>query len=327
MGKFLTILGALFCFIMTGCTPDYRFVNGDTVYIEVPVYVDNEVPEDPGLVWVDSFIQVVSVNGIDILWIIDTSGSMNDNETQLVAGIEAMMNNLPTSGWRLNMIAADPKGYVDQQFPLVPGDTVTDAQTMYNNMTVGPREAGFAALETYFTYSTYAWTWLRNDAALLVVFVSDEEDQSTSEFATATDFINWYSTLRSNVYLASIVNLDPSESKCNVSSSYTGERYIDATNHFNGVVIDICSDDWSTGVRDSAVQLEPYESILLTHEPVEDSIRVFADGALFYDWYFDSSDNTVYFTVVPDAGVLVEVGYRYMPLDTGINSKKDTGNT
>ena len=60
---------------------------------------------------------------------------------------------------------------------------------------------------------------------------------------------------------------------------------------------------------------------------MEDSIRVFANGELYYDWYYDASDNTVYFDVIPDAGVLVEVGYRYMPLDTGADTGKDTANT
>ena len=327
MGKLLTILGALFCFMMAGCSPDYRFVNGKTVYVEVPVYVYEEMPEDPGLVWVDSITQVSSVNGIDIIWIIDTSGSMSNDSEKLLAGIEAMINNLPSSDWRLNMLSADPQGYTDQQFPLVPGDTVTDAEAMYNGMSRGGREAGFASLEKYVLEGSYASTWLRSDAALLVVFVSDEDDQSTTEFPLVSDFTTWYTSLRDSVYAASIVNLDPTESLCNNSDTYIGDRYIDATNHYNGVVIDICSDDWSTGVIYAAVQLDPYDSVELTHEPIEDSIRVFTDGQLYYDWYYDSSDNTVYFTVVPDAGVLIEVGYRYAPVDTGLDTGKDTGIT
>jgi hypothetical protein len=50
------------------------------------------------------------------------------------------------------------------------------------------------------------------------------------------------------------------------------------------------------------------------------TIRVFIDGSLNHDWYYAESDNTVYFTVIPSAGQLVEIGYRYIELDTG-----DTG--
>ena len=323
MGKLFAIVAAL-CSLMiiTGCSPDYSIVNPNTVYIEVPVYIENEVPEDPGLVWVDSFTQVYSVNGTDIIWVIDRSGSMSDDTTRVLAGIEAMMNSLPASGWRLNMISADPLGYNDQQFPLVPGDTITDAEAMYNASTKGGREAGFEALQSYIELGSYASTWMRWDAALLIVFVSDEEEQSTTAFPTVSDFTHWLDPLRTNIYMSSIVNLDPKESTCNANSVYTGQRYMDATGQYGGVIIDICSEDWSTGVRDASAQVDPYESIGLTHEPVEGSVRVFANGVLYNDWHYDSYDNTVYFDVIPDAGVLIEIGYRYIPVDTGI----DTGN-
>ena len=100
-------------FMVTGCSPDYGIVtNGtsETVYVEVevPVYVETEVPSDPGEIWIDSFIQPMSVDGVDILWVIDTSGSMNIYDDELLAGIEAMMNALPASGWRLAMTSNDP---------------------------------------------------------------------------------------------------------------------------------------------------------------------------------------------------------------------------
>ena len=51
------------------------------------------------------------------------------------------------------------------------------------------------------------------------------------------------------------------------------------------------------------------------------TIRVFINGALNHDWYYNSSDNTIYFTVIPSAGDLVEIGYLYYEsVDTG-----DTG--
>ena len=48
-----------------------------------------------------------------------------------------------------------------------------------------------------------------------------------------------------------------------------------------------------------------------------DSIRVFVNGTLNHDWLYTESENTVYFTVIPSAGELVEVGYRYIEPDTG----------
>ncbi len=89
--NYLKQLLVLVAAVLTGCTTnmDYHIVGSgteveteivyETVYeeIEVPVYIEVEVPVDPGLIWIDSFLQPQSVDGVDILWFIDTSGSMN----------------------------------------------------------------------------------------------------------------------------------------------------------------------------------------------------------------------------------------------------------
>ena len=324
--------------VLTGCTTnlDYHIVGTgteveteiiyETVYeeIEVPVYIEVEVPADPGLIWIDSFIQPMSVDGVDILWVIDTSGSMYRYDAELMAGIEAMLLALPESGWRLGMMSNDPgAASIEAQFPLVPGDDITDAEIMYQSMGRGGREEGFDASYEYLVNNAYAQTWLRHDAALLVVFVSDEEEQSDDHFPVVGDYIDWYARQRNgSVFLSSIVNIDPSVSLCNTNAYNNGDRYEEATNYFGGVIVDICSSDWSAGVADAASRLEPYEFIELTYEPIEESIRVFVNGALNYDWYYSSTDNTIYFTVIPGGNDLVEIGYRYFPEEGG-----DTGDT
>ena len=153
---------------------------------------------------------------------------------------------------------------------------------------------------------------MRHDAALLVVFVSDEEDQSNQSVG---EFVNWYAGLRSNVYLASIIHLDPADSLCNHSAFNTAYNSIAATNQLNGVIVDICSEDWAPGVTDASSQVEPHEFYRLTHLPSDlDEIRVFINGKLNSDWYYDLSDNTVYFTIIPSAEDLVEIAYFYLPL-------------
>jgi len=99
-----------------------------------------------------------------------------------------------------------------------------------------------------------------------------------------------------------------------------GERYKEATAMLGGVVVDICDVDWSAGVTDATHSIDPYEYLALTHKAETDSIRVFINGILNHDWYYQESDNTVYFTIIPSSGQLVEIGYRYIEQDTG-----DTG--
>jgi len=334
--------------IVAGCYTDYCIVTGKTkteyivvtetetitetvteeveVEVEVPVYIEIEVPvyiedtavDDPGLIWVDSFTQPNTVDGIDILWVIDTSGSMHRFDAQLMAGIEVMLGALPPTSWRLAMISNDPsRAVLENQFPLVPGDDILDAEAMYSAMGRGGREEGFDAVYEYVINNSYSATWMRPDAGLLVVFVSDEQEQSDDHFVDEYDFISWYGGLRGgSVFIASIVNHDTTETLCDyVSPIDVGTRYMDVTNAFGGNIIDICADDWTAGVADAAASVEPHESWTLSHTAVADSVRVFMNGSLvepgMITWTYSEVDNTVYFNTVPSGGTLVEIGYRY----------------
>ena len=325
--KKLLCLFVMAAMAVTGCqSPDYQVVYADKVteYVEVEtvVYVgDTGEPdviyvEDTGWndeIWVENFTQPMGADGVDILWIIDTSGSMSRYDPQLIAGIEAMMNALPESGWRLAMLSNSPdKAATEAQFPLVPGDDVEDALDMYSLMQRGHREEGFDSAYEYIVNNPYASTWMRSDAALLIVFVSDEEDQSDDHFPLVSDFTAWYSTQRmGSAYLASINNVETVDSVCVSSPSPIdiGHRYMEATNYFGGTVVDICSEDWSPGVTDASVQVEPHEEWPLAHDPKPSSIEVFLNGVPNTDWTYDSVENKVVFTVIPSGGVLVEIAY------------------
>jgi len=327
--------------LVAGCQqPDYAIITGEkgetvyveveiegeTVYIEVPEYIEVEVPVEHGEIWIDSFTQPNTFDGIDILWVVDRSGSMHIYNSNLLVGVEAMLSALPTSNWRLVMISADPNDSIHStEFPLVPGDDIADAEAMLNTLGNGPFEEGFNSVYEYIVHNSYSSTWMRPEAGLLVVFVSDEEEQSNVEYPDYLDFVNWYKLQRGgSVFMASIVNQETTDSLCSwhVSGMDVGQRYMDATNAFGGVVLDICDTDWSPGVTDATNSVEPYEKLKLTHIPEDQNdIRVFINGILNYDWYYSLTDNTVYFTVIPSAGSLVEIGYLFIP------EPEDTGDT
>ena len=317
----LIVLAACFVF---GCEGDYTIYDmhppPEIIEVEVEVIVEVlvEVPGEGGDVWVDSFDQPYTINGVDIVWLIDKSGSMNSHAQSVVDGIEAMMLSLPPSGWRLGITStAWQTAGNASQFPLVPGDTVQDAWDAYNNTGNYGLEAGFDALYAYLIESSYNQSWLRPDAGLLVVFVSDEEEQSNRDFAFTNpgllDFINWYGSQRQSVFMASIVNVHSTENECDgtVSPYFLGQRYIDATNAFGGVIVDICSDDWAPGVQAATTQIEPHEEWELTFTPIEETLIVFVDSVVMpaNDWQYNVVTNSVEFLVIPPEGSHVEIGY------------------
>jgi len=112
MKRWLTY-GVLLAVLGLGCEGDYALYGGpgEVVYVEVPVEVEVpvkvpvevlvEVPGEGGDVWIDSFEQPFTMDGIDIVWLIDKSGSMSQHSQAVVDGIEQMMLSLPPAGWRL----------------------------------------------------------------------------------------------------------------------------------------------------------------------------------------------------------------------------------
>jgi len=282
------------------------------VYIQ-DNYVAGE--EDVALppIWVDSFQQPRLANGVDILWVIDGSGSMNDDAPQILGGIDDMLLNLPSISWRLMILSMTPnESVLNNSFPLLPGDNWNDATNMFYNNVQGNHEQGWAAVYEYLENNEWARNWLRDDAALLIVFVSDEEEQSNFIFPSTLAFSSYLNSIRDQVYISSIINLDPSESLCNGYSHNVGRRYVEITNLYGGQVIDICSADWSQGVADASNMLELRESYDLTNVPLDPAdIYVFVDGQPFYDFTYKEAENRIVFDVVPPEESLVEIAYYY----------------
>ena len=272
---------------------------------EIEVYPD---------VWVDSFIQPIATDGYDILWVIDRSGSMLSHDANLLLGIETMMNALPVdTGWRLGIISTDSnEASSNQTFPLVPGDDILDAtaslQSLSNRGWGAQGEEGFEAVYSYMTLNPYSATWMRHEAALLIVFVSDEEEQSTWQIP---EFANYLRTTRSLTFITSIVGQETADGWYGNCGDQPGYRYLDLAREFGGIEIDICSSDWSQGVEEASKEFEPIDSIELSQVPESGSIVVFIDGVptSATDWYYDEPTNVVHFVVIPSDGVLVEIAY------------------
>ena len=279
-------------------------VEGDTII---------DTGQDAADIWVDNFTQPGNFNGVDILWVIDPSGSMANDRPRVIAGIGDMISVLPASDWRLAIISTDPnRAAATGQFPLIPGDGATEAEAQMALTVTGFKEQGFDAVVAYMS-NGYSPTWMREDAALLVVFVSDEKEQSLSNFVSSSNFVNWISGQREYIFISSIVQLLQADTQCQPASLLNqGDRYMEAADAFNGQKIDICSEDWSQGVADAGTQITQYDYWELTYTPLyENRIYVFIDGVPNYDWYYDASDNRVYFNTMPDEKSLVEIAYYY----------------
>jgi len=272
--------------------------------------------------WVtDSFTQDGTVD-VDILFVIDNSGSMGGNQTNLQNNFDTFMNAFSAAGvsYQIALITTDSPDFV--------GDIITnstpDPVTEFNDQIdyIGTRgsalEAGlWAAYESTNggdASPTSSTGFFRTDARLVVVYVSDEADGSQSyrdPTKSPSDYSSNLSTLKSSsdlVVAHAIAGDYPSGCSTNGGAQF-GDGYYDVVNDLGGTFMSICASDWSstmdTLARESLAQL----AFALSDTPIEDTIEVTVDGVVSSDWSYEASSNTIIFSISPADGSSININY------------------
>lgn len=152
---------------------------------------------------------------------------------------------------------------------------------------------------------------MRGDALLHLIFVSDEEEQSSGSWSNYINSIIAKKGSADNVRVSSIVGY--SNTSCFNSDSSRGTRYVDAVNGTGGISLEICS-DWATSANlemlaEASVIQNTYE---LSNEAIEETIVVEVNGSTVSssDYYYDASSNSVIFTNnTPEEGDTIDISY------------------
>jgi hypothetical protein len=156
-----------------------------------------------------SFVQTTSINNkVDILWDIDDSGSMADDQANLATNFNAFIHNFATQGYDFHMSVTTTTAWMREWYPnyaymakfrdgniytpthadntgifmistLTP-DVIGTFQTNIQVGTVGSGdERGFDSFkQALINPDNTPYGFRRNDAFLAIVIVSDEEDFS-----------------------------------------------------------------------------------------------------------------------------------------------------
>ncbi len=271
----------------------------------------------------DSFVQPSRDNGVDILWVVDNSASMYEEQDQLAEhadGFTSFLSRAPVD-FQLAVVTTDvdvedPGRFVDD--PLTP-DTpnLADAFGEQIFMDEGSRdERGFTAALAALDASGPNGELLRQDADLEVVFFSDEDDQSD---LGAMEFVEEVMDIRPGVVWAiNAITGDPPEGCASIfGAADAGLKYMDATEESEGLRESICSLDYNTMLQRVAMKvLGLKDRIVLSSPPDLSTVEVRVDDAIIYrrtphGWRYDAGENSIVFDgfAVPPPGSSVGVKY------------------
>lgn len=279
---------------------------------------------------VDSFTQTAQgSNKVDILWVVDNSGSMGDNQAAIANNFNSFIDSflLKDTDFQMYIITTDPRpSKAGKQVPrcdvLLNDEEAKKNESKFKNdfsrmIKVGTNGSGFEqglnATEKFIDrYKGHPNRYFRDDAYLAVVFVSDEEDQSPE---AVDHYVNQLKAEKGNNGLVrgySIVDTIGENSFYGMTPGFY--RYQVAAQTMGGQVADINGDFHTTlqQIGNNIVYLS--ESFPLSNVPAEGTLEVYVDGVKkTSDWVYDANQNVVHFdeASVPASGAQVEIFYQY----------------
>lgn len=257
----------------------------------------------------DVFYQV-EAGEVDVLLVVDNSGSMQPYQEELASNFAAFLTYFEEGNvdYHIGVVTTSVEapeyfagsGCTEEDIAAVPaggalaGDTwITPATTGGDELfqelvSVGTCGNGYEmGLETAYLALTGAATegFLREDAYLSVIFVSDEEDSSPM---TTDDYINAYRDVKGqrerDVFNASslvVTSLEECSARQISSGANPGTRYLDVAEQTEGVIGSICQDDFNQIVQElSLASSRLTDTFYLSELPDVTTLEVGVDGEL-----------------------------------------------
>ena len=236
------------------------------------------------------------INKADILFVIDNSCSMTEEQAELSENVEEFVDTLVSNStdFKIAVITTDSD---DPVGPVISSDTIDPAKDLSDIVQVGTGGDAFEmgqhmAMKALDLGGSLSKGFMREDASMSVIVVSDENDYSP---LADLDYHDFFMTLKEPdlFFFHSVVGFGPIPG----CTTERGERYINQSSYSFGLSLDICA-SWGSGLTTIASPTYVIqEAFPLSKQALASSIEVYTGGELLIDgWHYDEATNTVYIT-------------------------------
>jgi len=287
--KLLQMCVFFLALFITACTPDYQVSDRTEVRVVV-----------------DSFVQADQLEELDVLVVLDTSGSMSDNYDDVADGMDILRVDIEslTLDYKFGYITMDPErlSYVG---PYDSSSSTIDMLMAPSLLPMTMLEEGFGATYT-FLESEEGLEFRRPEADFLLFLISDENEQSA---ISADLFYDWLHDEFQDVNHDVVAITQLEDSQCGYTYDI-GYKYEELVNLYGKAPIDICEEDWSVWLSNSSYLTQLKDFIVLSEtDPILESVVVYINQEAIYGWEYIEETNTIRLGITPDYGSIVEVGY------------------
>ncbi|MBK9293021.1 MAG: VWA domain-containing protein [Oligoflexia bacterium] len=284
-----------------------------------------------------SFGQRITYNTqVDLLLVVDNSGSMGSKQAQLASGFVGFIDYLVASQFdfriaitTMDMSSGGAKGnFVGN--PKVLSKSTPDLRNAFiNNMNLGTNGSdlsrGFEAMQSSLSDSKLNGTnsgFFREEALLAIIFMSDEDDNDSSNWQNYADFLDNRKPMFPWGYRGWLVNsivVKELSNKCLTYNQFAsaGYGFMNLSNISEGIIESICEADLVGATANLRARIaEILTQFHLNREPDVATIRVYINGVLIPQdpvngWTYNPVGYTILFhgNSVPAANANVTVSF------------------
>ena len=275
---------------------------------------------------IDQFTQAQEKRSkVDILWVIDDSGSMGDEQAALAYNFDAFINGFLNENvdFKMGITTTDGTSRGDGKWAInykhltreqANKDEDKFLRDFKRSVQVGTRgsakEMGLKTAQRFLERynSRIPDPFLRDDAYLIIVVLSDEEDQSPQAVENYVNFFKSQKTNAAMVKLYSIVAMK----KTPYQWETVGSRYMEASDETNGVKHHI-KDNFYHILRGMGSQIvELTRSFALSAAAHEGKLVVKVNGQVVDGWSYQEETRSISFAEdkTPAAGSSISVEYQ-----------------
>jgi len=290
---------------------------------------EDEVVVEPGLCGdgtltnaSDQFIQNTAQEAkVDILWVMDNSGSMSDEQQALSNNFDAFISDFIQKNIDFKMAITTTDGRRNSGQMVGDSDELTsvaaanNVNRFMNNFTdqinVGIRGSGDEmGIETSKDFFDNYRSWAREDAYLIVVYISDEEDNSRG---FVSDYISNLQSLKASAGMVKAYSIVTTELDPNKQWESVGERYMQVSRATGGEIASIHQDFHETLSGFGFKILDLLDSFPLSGVPVGTELSVTVNNQVIEQgWTYDEASRSIKFdeNAIPDEGEVIIAYYQ-----------------